>query len=110
MMVRRALAGFLTLSFALSQIPVSVSAVHACSGTPAANTTLVLTAAGQTTPGCTSAGGCGPTLCCTGVSPALSQAQVAQTNPLGSVSVNLASPRRVPRLLLGGPPTPPPNS
>ena len=108
---QRALAGVLALSLALSQVPLSVSAAgHDCAGMPQTSTPAVITAAGLGGAGCTHTLGCGPTLCCTGVTPALLQAGVLHTGSAGLTSATPASNTRVPRLLLGGPPTPPPNS
>jgi hypothetical protein len=108
---QRALASFLALSLALSQFPASVSAAgHDCTGTPQTSTAAVITAAGPAGAGCTHSVGCGPTVCCTGVTPALFQAGFLETVSTGLTSAPPASNTRVPRLFLGGPPTPPPNS
>lgn len=107
----RALASFLALSLAFSQFRVSARATgHHCAGTRATTTAAVITAATQAGAGCTHTVGCGPTVCCTAVLPALLQAGVVQTDWAGLASLIPAANTRVPRLLLGGPPTPPPNS
>jgi hypothetical protein len=109
--IQRALASLLAVSLALSVTPVSAPASgHDCAGSPGTTTGAVITAAGQASSGCTHALGCGPTVCCTGASPALSQPGVLQTITAGLTSAISAANARVPRLLLGGPPTPPPNS
>ncbi len=109
--VLHALVSVLALSLALPQVPIAAHATrHGCSGTPATQAAAVMTAAGQVDDGCTHAAGCGPTLCCTGASPVLSPSSLLQTVSTALTSATPAASTRVPRLFLGGPPTPPPNS
>jgi len=105
-----ALVSVLALSLALPHVLIAAHATqHACSGTPATQA-AVMTAASQGDDGCTHAAGCGPTLCCTGASPVLSPSPLLQALSTALTSATPAASTRVPRLFLGGPPTPPPNS
>jgi len=107
----RALASLLAVSLVLSLFPVLVRASgHDCTGSADTTTAAVITATGHAGAGCAHAVGCGPTACCASVTPALFQTVVLRT---ASAVLSYASPAwdtRVPRFLLGGPPTPPPNN
>lgn len=106
----KALASILAVSLVLPLFPVSVRAsAHDCAGMPGTTAAAVITATGNSG-ACADAVRCGPTLCCTGPTPVLIQSAVLQPVSVGVISISLASGTQVPRLFLGGPPTPPPNS
>ena len=106
----KALASFLAVSLVLSLFPVSVRASgHDCASMPGTTTAVVITATGNAGT-CADAVGCGPTVCCTGVTPVVIQSAALQAVSIDLTSTTPASNTRVPRLLLGGPPTPPPNN